>query len=192
MLRRFASVVAVGAMALTSYGVMAAAPAAADPQPNKIVVTKVVVGENKGVGYTVVVDCKDIDDGGLRSLFNGNGSEELHFPPDGGDPQDLEVFDGKECTIIETHNGGASFTTVESDQDGNTCTFPRNDTITAGGPGAGAAPLPDEPKTCEVTVTNTFEEPEPVVGPAGPPGPPGPPGEAAAAQAVAARPRFTG
>jgi Domain of unknown function (DUF5979) len=191
MLRRFASVMAVGAMALTSYGVMAAAPAAAERLPNTVEVTKVVVGEHHGVGYQVVVECQQEENGGI-GLFNGDGfSETLTFPPEGG-TKDAPAPSGSTCTIVETHDGGATFTTVEP----STCEFPANDKLlTAGGPGASVQAQPidnHEGETCEVTVTNTFEEEEPVVGPAGPAGPPGPPGEAGAARAVTAQARFTG
>jgi Domain of unknown function (DUF5979) len=194
MLRRFASVVAGGALAITSYSVVAAVPAAAwERFPNTIEVTKVVVGEHRGVGYQVVVECQQEENGGI-GLFNGDGfSETLTFPPEGG-TQEVGAPSGATCTIVETHDGGATHVTVEPD----TCEFPEGDKMVPvpAGPGAGAS-LDNhldnhEGETCEVTVTNTFEEEEPVVGPAGPPGPPGPPGEAAPAAAVTARARFTG
>jgi Domain of unknown function (DUF5979) len=189
MLRRFASVMAVGAMAVTSYSVLAAAPAGAEPPKNTIEVTKVVVGENKGAGYQVVVECKRIENDestqardAIAGVFNFGEPETLTFPPEGGGPKEVKVPDGRTCTIIETHDGGATHVTVESDQDGNTCTFPEEK--------ADSASVVDGGKTCKVTVTNTFEPPQ--AGPAGPPGPPGPPGEAAAAQAVVTTARFTG
>jgi hypothetical protein len=181
MLRRFAAVMAVGAMAVTSYSVVAAAPAVAEPPKNTVEVTKIVVGEHKGVGYQVVVTCERIEDNevreGVAGLFNHGEPETLTFPPEGG-TEEVKVGDGFTCTIVETHDGGATHVTV----DPPTCEFPEEDKITTF--------VPNEGETCEVTVTNTFEEEEPVVGPAGPPGPPGPPG-AAAAQAVVAEARFT-
>jgi hypothetical protein len=201
MLRRFASVAAGATLALTSYGVMAAAPAAAgEPIKHKIVVTKVVVGENQGVGYEVVVDCQKVEENGPvdpEALFNGDHNDfpqTLVFPPEGGTQEvEVKVFrSGKECTIVETHNGGATHTTV----DPSTCDFPKKepDLMLPTGPGTHVTGIENghEGETCEVTVTNTFEAPKPVVGPAGPAGPPGPSGQPAAAVAVRAQARFTG
>jgi hypothetical protein len=181
MLRRFASVLAGGAMALTSYGVMTAAPAAADPPTkHEIVVTKVVEGEHKGVGYEVVVDCQKVENNvdPVEAQF-GEGNDfpqTLVFPPGGGTQTvEVKVFrSGKHCTIVETHSGGASHVTVEPSE----CNFPGKHQVEAVEAVDG--------EDCHVTITNTFKKPEPQVGPAGPPGP------AVAAQAVTAVARFTG
>jgi Domain of unknown function (DUF5979) len=185
MLRRFASVVAGGVLALASYSIMLAAPASAGPGvpfPNTVKVTKVVEGDSKGAGFQVEVTCEQQvnDFNESNALVNGTHSETLTFGPEGGTQEAKAPFNST-CTIIETHDGGSSKVEVSP----STCDF--------------TVPLPVErtdaiePETCEVTVTNTFEPPPPgPAGPAGPPGPPGPPGEAAAATAVSAQARFTG
>jgi hypothetical protein len=133
-------------------------------------------------------------------LSNGDHNDfpqTLVFPPEGG-TQDVKVEvrrSGKTCTIVETHNGGATHTTVDPD----TCEFPPKEPVIMAptGPGTNVTANINEDhegETCEVTITNTFEPKEKKVGPAGPPGPPGPPGVAAAAAArpVTAQARFTG
>jgi hypothetical protein len=186
MLRRFASVVAGGALAITSYSVMVTAPASAgERKPNHVEVTKVVVGDSKGTGFQVVVDCKKHDDGIMVFGENGSGPETLTFGPTGG-TQTADAPEDSTCTIVETHDGGASKVEVSP----STCEFPKEDKETVP-----AATIDNhEGLTCEVTVTNTFEPKAEEVGPAGPQGPPGPPGETAVqpAQAVVSRGRFTG
>jgi hypothetical protein len=205
MLRRFASVMAGGVLALTSYAVMAGAPASAgairEIPHNKIKVTKVVEGTNKGVGYEVVVDCKEprmLTFAGAELFMGNQGPKELTFGPDGGTKW-VEAPPGSICTVIETHSGGATRTVVE----GSPCDFsfkdgdvPKLD--------ADATFIPEPPPPCEVTVTNIFDpKPAPLPGPPGPPGPEGPAGaagaagvsattQASAAQAVVGTARFTG
>jgi hypothetical protein len=202
MLRRFGSVMAGGALALTSYAVMAGAPASAQPielfLPNKIEVTKVVEGQNKGVGYEVVVQCQRRDDEMAASLVDGGKvfSKTLVFGPDGGEKEVRAPF-GATCTVIETHNGGATRTEVT----GSPCEFNTEEQASAD------AVRRIEGETCEVTVTNIFDpKPAPLPGPPGPPGPEGPAGaagaagaagvsattQASAAQAVVGTARFTG
>ena len=76
MLRRFASVMAVGAMAVTSYSVLVAAPASAgERKPNHVEVTKVVVGDSKGAGFQVVVECKKNEEDNKLILNHDSGPE---------------------------------------------------------------------------------------------------------------------
>jgi hypothetical protein len=180
MLRRFASVVAVGAMAVTSYSVMVAAPASAGEikKPNTVKVTKVVVGDSHGEGFQVVVECKQTEE---DKITLGSSSKTLTFGPDGG-TQDVKAANGVTCTIVETHDGGATTVDVSPSE----CVFPEELKL-----GATVTSEP-EGKTCEVTVTNTFVPEEEQAGPAGPQGPQGPPGESAAATAVVSTARFTG
>jgi hypothetical protein len=181
MLRRFASVMTVGAMAVTSYSVLLPAPASAgERKPNHVEVTKVVVGDSKGAGFQVVVECKKNEEDNKLILNHDSGPETLTFGPQGG-TETADAPENSTCTIIETHDGGASKVEVSPSE----CVFPKEEQA------APAAQIDgDEREPCKVTVTNTFEPPKP--GPAGPAGPPGPPGEAAAAQAVTAQARFTG
>jgi hypothetical protein len=179
MLRRFASVVAGGALALTSYSVMAGAPAFAGEKKNTVEVTKVVKGENIGGGYTVAVTCRESENHDLSTLnHNGPKTETLTFPPEGG-TDSVKVGDDKICEVEETGTGGASNVEIS----GSPCDFTDTESVTA---------KVDEGKTCKVTVTNTFVKAE--AGPAGPAGPQGPAGESAVspAQAVVSTARFTG
>jgi uncharacterized protein DUF5979 len=176
MLRRFASGMAGGALALTSYSVLVAAPASAGPVPepkNTVEVTKVVVGENPGGGFTVEIRCVIGNKGNLQTLT---------FGPEGG-TKSVEAPAGSTCTVEETGTGGASKVEVS----GSPCDFPPLDDV---------VPVAQVTigETCKVTVTNTFVKAE--AGPAGPPGPPGPPGETVVevqpAQAVVSTARLTG
>jgi hypothetical protein len=184
---------------------MAGAPASAQPielfLPNKIEVTKVVNGENKGVGYEVVVQCERRDDEMVASgVLDGKVFfKTLVFGPDGGEKEVRAPF-GATCTVIETHNGGATHTEVT----GAPCEFNKEKEASAD------LVRKIEGETCDVTVTNTFEpKPLPPPGPPGPPGPEGPAGatgaagaagaagvsattQASAAQAVVGTARFTG
>jgi hypothetical protein len=178
---------------------MAAAPAGAGELflPNKIEVTKVVNGENKGVGYEVVVQCERRDDEMLASgVLDGKVFfKTLVFGPDGGEKEVRAPF-GATCTVIETHNGGATHTEVT----GAPCEFNKEKEASAD------LVRKIEGETCDVTVTNTFDpKPAPRPGPPGPPGPEGPAGaagaagvsavsagQASAAQAVVGTARFTG
>jgi hypothetical protein len=185
MLRRFAAASAGGALALMSYSVMVAAPASAQPELfNKVEVTKVVVGDSKGTGFQVVVTCV-AEPLGIAAASDGfTHTETLTFGPQGGIDTAKAPLNST-CTIVETHDGGASKVDVSP----STCDFT-------------VKPAPKDeatrilPQTCEVTVTNKFvPDNDNVVGPAGPQGPPGPPGEsavAAAATAVVSTARFTG
>ena len=183
MLRRFAAASAGGALALMSYSVMVGAPASAqDLLLNKVEVTKVVVGDSKGTGFQVVVTCV-AEPLGVEAAADGfTHTETLTFGPKGG-TETAEAPLNSTCTIVETHDGGASKVEVSP----STCDF----TVTPA-PEAEADRITG--KTCEVTVTNTFVPEVEEAGPAGPPGPPGPPGESAvqAATAVVATARFTG
>jgi hypothetical protein len=179
MFRRFAAACAGGALALMSYSVMTAAPASAGKFVNTVEVTKVVVGDSHGAGFQVEVTCEE-KDGEVESEVNGSSSETLTFGPQGG-TQSVGAPPNSNCTIVETHDGGASKVDISP----STCEFHNEEIDSASVPGG-----PPESPPCEVTVTNTFEPPQ--AGPAGPPGPPGPQGEAAAAQAVVSVARFTG
>jgi Domain of unknown function (DUF5979) len=180
MLRRYASVLAGGVLALASYSAVVAAPVSAGAGSfHTVEVTKVVVGDSKGTGFQVEVICEQHEN---NTLANGSThTETLTFGPQGG-TETAGAPVNSTCTIVETHDGGATKVDVSP----STCDFTLPD-----GPGVEAARI--TPQTCEVTVTNTFEPPQAgPAGPAGPPGPPGPPGEAAAAQAVVTTARFTG
>jgi hypothetical protein len=172
MLRKFASVMAGGALALTAYSVMVAAPASAGKFSNTVEVTKVVQGDGHGEGFQVVVTCEP--------KKGSTHTETLTFGPQGG-TQDAGAPFNSTCTVVETHDGGASKVEVS----GSPCDFTVVDEEVAP---ADPPPL----KSCQVTVTNTFEPEVEQAGPAGPPGPQGPPGESAAAQAVVSTARFTG
>jgi Domain of unknown function (DUF5979) len=175
MLRRFASVMAGGALALASYSVMVAAPASAgEATKNEVEVTKVVEGTSKGAGFEIVVTCP---------TKNFTATRTLTFPPEGGTQSAKNLPHDSTCTTVETHDGGASNVTVSGD---NPCVFPEQDAKEA-------LPIDGVGKTCHVTVTNTFVPEVEEAGPAGPQGPPGPPGESAvAATAVVSTARFTG
>jgi hypothetical protein len=172
MLRRFASVMAGGALAVTAYSVMVAAPASAGGPSNTVEVTKVVQGDSKGTGFQVVVTCEP-EKGSTHS-------DTLTFGPQGGTESSNAPLNST-CTVVETHDGGASNVTVS----GSPCDFTLKDE-------AGSAVQLPVPKKCSVTVTNTFVPEVEEAGPAGPPGPQGPPGESAAATAVVSTARFTG
>jgi Domain of unknown function (DUF5979) len=186
MFRRLAAASAGGVLAVTSYAVLIAVPASAGAPilPNTVKVTKVVEGDSKGAGFQVEVTCepKDNNVDNVGAEVNGGSSETLTFGPQGG-TEEAKAPPNSTCTIIETHDGGASKVVV----DPSTCDFTNEIKFDS------ASEIiiePIEGETCEVTVTNTFEPPQ--AGPAGPAGPPGPPGEAAAAQAVVTTARFTG
>ena len=182
MFRRFAAAGAGGALALLSYSVMVVAPASAGPVPllpNTVKVIKVVVGDSKGTGFEVVVTCEQKEAPASVAVDGFTHTETLTFGPQGGTETAGAPFNST-CTIVETHDGGASKVEVSP----STCEFTNELTRAVEG------------QTCEVTVTNTFvpeqEEAGPA-GPAGPQGPPGPPGESAvAATAVVSTARFTG
>jgi Domain of unknown function (DUF5979) len=175
MLRRFAAASAGGALALMSYSVMVAAPASAGKVPNTVEVTKVVKGENPGGGFEVVVTCEEAPDGAPFSL-NNSQQQTLVFGPAGGTDSVGAPFNST-CTVEETGTGGASKVEIS----GSPCDFTVPEVIEP--IVSNVAPPPS--RTCEVTVTNTFEPPA-----AGPQGPPGPPAEPA--QAVVSTARFTG
>jgi uncharacterized protein DUF5979 len=164
MLRRCAAAGVSGVLAVMSYAVMVGAPASAGGGPsNKVEVTKVVRGQNIGAGYTVVVTCERLNETQTKTLV---------FGPEGGTETASVPFEST-CTVVETHDGGASHVEVS----GSPCEFNVGTVV--------------ESETCQVTVTNTFEPKAEEVGPAGPQGPPG---ETAVqpAQAVVSRGRFTG
>jgi hypothetical protein len=182
LLRRFAAAGAGGVLAVMSYSMLVAAPASAGAPvlPNTVKVTKVVEGDSKGAGFQVEVTCEPKQNEANAESDGGSHSETLTFGPQGG-TEEAKAPLNSTCTIVETHDGGASKVVVSPDTCDFTNEIKADEAIII-------EPIPGE--TCEVTVTNTFEPPQ--AGPAGPAGPPGPPGEAAAAQAVVSVARFTG